>query len=347
MFPQWQSTLESFGGQFQDGVVTDFGDPRSELAAAEHGETIVTDLSHRTLLTLTGTEVLSFLQGQVTNDVYPAEHGTPVLGAHLTPKGRVIEALLLFPFEDGFAVDLPGDLAQPLTKRLTMFILHADVRLTNASGDWVRLGVAGKGARDAAAAAVSTSNLVPEGVTRGERGTAVPLPGPEPAYLVAVGPEEAGEAWKAAAATARAVGKEAWELARVRAGVPDIGAATTETFIPQETNLEPLGGISYTKGCYTGQEVVARTKHLGRLKRRLYRVSSETPLTPGQAVYAEDAEQTQGRVIRAAPRAEGGSEALTVLRIETVEAGTPLVPECSEAPLQIEDLPYRVPEVAD
>lgn len=347
MLPEWQSTLESFGGRIQDGVVADFGDARSELAAAEHGDTIVTDLSHRTLLTLTGTEVLSFLQGQVTNDVYPAEHGSPVLGAHLTPKGRVIGELLLFPFEDGFALDLRGDMAETLTKRLTMFILHADVRLADASGEWARLGVAGDGARDAAAEAVGTPNLVPEGVTRGERGTAVPLPGPEPAYLLAVRPETARDAWTAATATARQVGHPAWELARIRAGVPDLGAATTETFIPQEANLEPLGGISYTKGCYTGQEVVARTKHLGRLKRRLYRIAAQAPLTPGQTIFAEGAEQTQGRVVRAAPRADGGSEALAVLRIETVEGGSTLIPEGSEAALRIEDLPYPLPESAD
>ena len=347
MLVEWQRTLESVGGRIQDGAVADFNDPEGELVAAERGETIVTDLSHRTLLTLTGTEVLSFLQGQVTNDVYPAEHGTPVLGAHLTPKGRVIGELLLFPFEDGFALDLPGDLAPTLTKRLTMFILHADVRLIDASSDWVRLGVAGEGAREAAAQAVGTQSLVPEGVTRGERGTAVPLSGPEPAFMVVVPPESAREAWTAAAATARGVGKHGWELARIRAGVPDLGPATTETFIPQETNLEPLGGISYTKGCYTGQEVVARTKHLGRLKRRLYRVIADTPLTPGQAVYAEGADKTQGRIVRAAPRPQGGSEALAVLRIETVEGGTPLVPEGGQAALRIESLPYPLPETSD
>lgn len=344
MHPEWQQILEELDARLADGAVADFGDPAAELATADRGEAILTDLSHRTLLTLTGSEVLSYLQGQLTNDVYPAENGRPVLAAHLTPKGRVIAGLLVFPLEDGFALDCPGDLAEPLTKRLTMFILRADVRLADASDQWVRLGLAGPGALEAAAAAVASDHPLPEGVIRGERGTAVALPGPVPAFLLILRPGTAREAWTAASAQARPVGREAWELARIRAGVPDLGAATTESFIPQEANLEALRGISYTKGCYTGQEVVARTKHLGRLKRRLYRVAAEGGLSAGQAVYAEAGEQAQGRIVQAAPRPEGGSEALAVLRIEAVAAGSPLYSEDGETPLTVLDLPYALPE---
>jgi len=347
MLSDWQRTLEDLGGRVRDGQLVDFGDPAAELATADRGEAMLTDLSQRALFTLTGSEVLSFLQGQVTNDVYPAEHGSPVLSAHLTPKGRVIAGLLLFPFEDGFALDAPGDLAAPLAKRLTMFILRADVQLIDASEQWVRLGIAGQGAEAAAAAAIGTERLVPEGVSRGERGTAVPLPGPQPAFLLVVHPDSAGDAWTAATAEARPVGGDAWQLGRIRAGVPNLGAATSETFIPQEANLEPLAGISYTKGCYTGQEVVARTKHLGRLKRQLYRVGCEAALTAGEAVYAEGGDQTQGRIVQAAPRPGGGSEALAVLRIEAVEAGKPLFPEGGSAPIALLDLPYQLPALAE
>jgi hypothetical protein len=138
------------------------------------------------------------------------------------------------------------------------------------------------------------------------------------------------------------VGLPAWELARIRAGVPDLGEPSSERFIPQEANLEDLGGISYTKGCYTGQEVVARTKHLGRLKRRLYRVRAGFPLTPGQALYA-GGEQSQGRVVNAAPRPDGGWEALAVLRIEAANGDRPLTPEGEpDSALAILDLPYQV-----
>ncbi|HKJ72157.1 MAG TPA: folate-binding protein [Gammaproteobacteria bacterium] len=346
MLPDWQQTLESLGGRIEDGVVADFGDPSAELAAADRGETVLADLSQRAFLTLTGSEVLSYLQGQLTNDVYPAEHGTPVLAAHLTPKGRVIAGLLVLPFEAGFAVDFPGDLAEPLTKRLTMFILRADVQLTDAADQWVRLGVSGETAAAAAAAAIGAERLTPEGTTRGSHGTAIPLPGPGPAYLLVVPPEAGRDAWTAATAEARPVGRDAWELARIRAGVPDLGAATSETFIPQEANLEPLGGISYTKGCYTGQEVVARTKHLGRLKRQLYRLRADGPLSPGQAVHAEGEEQSRGRIVRSAPLPGGGSEALAVLHIETVEAGTALHAEGGAA-LEVLDLPYAQPALAE
>jgi hypothetical protein len=342
MDAQWQTTLGEQGARFQDDRVEDFGDPGGELQAVAAGETVLADLSHRALLTATGSEVLSFLQGQLTNDVYPAEHGSPILGAHLSPKGRVLAGLLLFAFEDGYALDFPADMLESLAKRLRMFVLRADVTLTEAHSQWARFGVTGPGAEAAAAAAAGAQQLVPEGVTRGDHGTVVPLPGPHPAFMVLVPYEAAPAAWERTAVSARAVGLPAWELARIRAGVPDLGAPASERFIPQEANLEDLGGISYTKGCYTGQEVVARTKHLGRLKRRLFRIQSPGPLAPSQALYA-GGDQSQGRVVNAAPRPDGGWEALAVVRIEAAEGTAPLAPEGEpEAALTLLDLPYSV-----
>jgi len=342
MDAHWQTTLGDKGAHFQGNRVRDFGEPEAELEAVAAGETILADLSHRALLAATGTEVLSFLQGQLTNDVYPAEHGSPILAAHLSPKGRMLAGMLLFAFEDGYALDFPADMLEPLAKRLRMFVLRADVTLSEAHGQWARLGISGAEAETAAATAAGAEQLVPGGVTRGNHGTVVPLPGPHPAFMVLVPYEAAPASWAQAAASARPVGLPAWELARIRAGVPDLGEPSSERFIPQEANLEDLGGISYTKGCYTGQEVVARTKHLGRLKRRLYRVRAGSPLAPGQALYA-GGEQSQGRVVNAAPRPDGGWEALAVLRIEAANGDQPLTPEGEpDSALAILDLPYEV-----
>ncbi len=344
MQTEWRAFLEGQGARLTASEVADFGSPEEELGAVTAGETVLADLSHRTLFSLEGREVLSFLQGQVTNDVQPAAEGAPVLAAHLTPKGRVIAELLLFPLDSGFALETSGDLVERLEQRLRMFILSADVTLTEASGDWVRLGLAGPEAASAAAAAVEAPIPSGETVARGERGTIVPLPGPEPAFLVLVRSNAGPAAWRAAGNRARPVGRPGWDLARVRAGVPEVAAAVTEAFIPQELNLEPLGGISYTKGCYTGQEVVARTKHLGRLKRRLYRASSPAPMEAGQTIRPQEGGESRGRVIRAAPAADGGSQALAILRIDAVEAGETLVPEGSAQALEVLELPYELPE---
>lgn len=339
---EYRSMLEERGARFgEDGRPLDFGDPAGELAAIEAAEPVIIPLDHRSLLTATGTEVLPFFQGQFTNDVNSARNGQPVLAAHLTPKGRVLATLLLFPLEDGYAVDFPGDTAESLTRRLRMFVLRSDVHLEEAGGHWIRLGLAGPGSETAAAAAAGSDRPGDERVTRGSRGTVVPLPGPGPAFMVLVPTGEGPAAWREATRHARPVGDPAWTLGRIRAGVPDLGAAHAEQFLPQEANLEPLGAISYTKGCYTGQEVVARTKHLGRLKRRLYRVAAGAELHPGQAVQATEGDQAQGRIVSAAPAPGGGWEALAVLRIETVEAGTPLFPEGQpESALEVLALPY-------
>ncbi|MFA9461738.1 YgfZ/GcvT domain-containing protein [Thiohalorhabdus sp. Cl-TMA] len=346
MDAQWRTTLEARGARLEGDRIRDFGDPGTELAAVEAGDPVVTDLTGRGLLTATGTEVLSFLQGQLTNDVHPAEHGSPVLAAHLSPKGRVLAGMLVFAFEDGYALEFPNDLFDTLAKRLRMFVLRADVRLDDAREEWVRLGFSGNGAERAAAAAVGADQPAADRVTRADRGTLAPLPGPGPAFLALVAAQQAPAALDAARELARPVGQPAWELARIRAGVPDLGATVSESFIPQEANLEPLGGISYTKGCYTGQEVVARTKHLGRLKRRLYRIASPGPLKAGQAVHAAGQDQTQGRIVQAAPRSDGGWEALAVLRIEAAEGEAPLRGEGAETDLELLDLPYSVTETA-
>lgn len=344
MQPEWRAFLEGQGARLTAGEVADFGSPEEELEAVTGGETILADLSHRTLFSLEGSEVLSFLQGQVTSDVEPAAEGTPVLGAHLTPKGRVIAELLLFPLDSGFALETSGDLVEKLGQRLRMFILNADVTLTEASNEWVRLGLAGPEAASAAGAAAEAPSPSGETVVGGQRGTIVALPGPEPAFLVLTPPDTGPAAWRAGAGRARPVGRPGWDLARVRAGVPEVAEAVTEAFIPQELNLEPLGGISYTKGCYTGQEVVARTKHLGRLKRRLYRATSPATMQAGQTIRPQDGGESRGRIIRAAPTPDGGSQALAVLRIDAVEAGETLVPEGSEEALEVLDLPYELPE---
>ncbi len=339
----WHTFLEQQGGQIHNQEVRDFGDMWAELGYVQADETIISDLSNRGLLLATGSEVLSFLQGQLTNDVMPAAEGYPILAAHLNPKGRVLANLLIFPFEEGYALDFPGSMVASLQKRLTMFVLRADVRIHNACDTWIRLGVTGRFAAHAAAASIGAEIVDDHQVTKGESGTSVPLPGPIPAFLI-LGPQTASpEIWSRALATAHPVGDPAWRLARIRAGVPEIGAANSEAFIPQEANLEPLSGISYTKGCYTGQEVVARTKHLGRLKRRTYRIHSSGPLSPGQLLYAASEDQSQGRIIEAAPAPEGGFEALAVIRIETAEARSPLFPEGQpELTVQLLDLPYSI-----
>lgn len=318
----WQDRLAAeAGARFEEGSLIDFGDPQAERAAVTAGEPVRADLGHRVLVRATGDEVVTFLQGQTTNDVAAAEAGTPVWGAHLTPKGRMVATLLTFPFEAGYALDTPAEGADYALRRLGMYVLNADVHLERCGPETVRLGVTGDDAPARAAAAVGAEAADPERVTTGPRGAAVPLPGPVPAFLVVTRAEQAAEAWEAAGGTP--VGRPAWELARIRAGVPDPDAAVCEQLLPQEANLEPLGAISYSKGCYTGQEVVARTHHLGRLKRRLYRFRAPEAVAPGDKLYGSG-DQSQGLVVDAAPDAEGGWELLAMARIETVEAGDPL-----------------------
>jgi folate-binding protein YgfZ len=134
-------------------------------------------------------------------------------------------------------------------------------------------------------------------------------------FVVAVPEPQAAAVWAALAAIARAAGTSAWRWLDVRAGLPLVTGATREEFVPQMADFEKIGGVSFHKGCYPGQEVVARTQYLGKVKRHLYRVSCAAPLVAGGDLHSPDnPDQASGKIVLAAPSPDGGYEALAVVQ---------------------------------
>lgn len=303
----------------------------------------LTDLGHFGLIRASGEEAKTFLQGQLTNDVRRITPQTAQRGAYCSPKGRMLAGMLIFQRGDDLFLQLPIDRLPAVLQRLRMFVLRAKVTLEDASTSLPRIGLSG-------ACAEQLLPVVPaaELETHDHEGlTIIRLAGDRPRFEVVGEPEPMARFWQQASNVAKQTSPAFWTLMEIRAGVPNVFDETAEAFVPQMANLQLLGGVSFTKGCYTGQEVVARMQYLGKLKRRMYRAHIDMDTCPerGTEVYSPSSESGQGagRVVDAAPAPNGGYEALVVLQISSAESGDLRLGNADGPGLELLDLPYSFP----
>jgi folate-binding protein YgfZ len=200
-----------------------------------------------------------------------------------------------------------------------MFVLRSKVTITDRSGFQELIGLAGP----QAATVLQTVNLpvpaTPLSSSTFAAGVVISLDAGR--FEVVVDSRAAPSLWQELRSHARPVGTTAWQWLDIRAGVPLITARTKEEFVPQLANFEQLGGVSFHTGCYPGQEIIARTQYLGKVKRHLYRVHSASPLAAGNAIYSPaNPEHPCGMVANGAPAPEGGYDALAIVQENFVAA---------------------------
>lgn len=243
-------------------------------------------LAHLALLRFSGADAVAFLQGQLTQDLRRLGDGSTRLAALNTPQGRVVTTLWLKGADTVHGL-LPAELAEPVVARLRRYVLRAKV-LIEPLPDW-------------------TLREIPGGTTQpGTDGVRFEMPDGR-ALLALPGP---------ASSPGEAASRD-WLRRDVAAGLPVLGTATTEQFVAQMLNLDRLDAINFAKGCYTGQEIVARTQNLGRIKRRLlrYRVAAPLPPAPMSALLQDAAKV--GEVLFGIESPDGGSELLAVVQLES------------------------------
>jgi len=309
----WKDFLLTTGARWANGVAADFGDPAGELAAAGTTTTIIAPLAHLGLLAVHGSDAPAFLHNQLTSDVKHLPPNAAQHSAWCSAKGRMLASFLTFRTADSFLLQLAADLAPAIAQRLQMFVLRSQVVVADRSADYVLLGLAGAQCRAALAASGLPTPEAALSTLASAAGLVICL-APE-RYEVVVDLAAAPALWSQLAAHARPVGTPVWQWLDIRAGVPLITRRTSEEFVPQMADFERLGGVSFHKGCYPGQEVVARTQYLGKVKRHLYRVHAATAIDIGQAIFARDApDRPCGTIANAAPAPTGGYEALAVIQ---------------------------------
>jgi folate-binding protein YgfZ len=275
-------------------------------------------LPHLGVLRFTGPDSLSFLQGQVSNDTRALSAGDSLLAAYSNPQGRVLAVMHLLPHSSGVAAILPRELVSPILDRLRKFVLRAKVQMEDPGEALQVSGYHGRQALRSAGLAVPESGqgyVEQQGIGVGlvRRGGGRHWVIGAASQLVEHG--LAGDPGQADRIEAD------WRLADIRAGLPQIYLGTSEAFVAQMLNLDLVDGISFTKGCYTGQEIIARTQHLGRIKRRLYRLQLPAgEWRIGQALRLSDGRS--GRLVEVVPSGEG-FEALAVLNLQAADSGEP------------------------
>jgi tRNA-modifying protein YgfZ len=226
-------------------------------------------LWHLGLLRFAGPDAGPFLQGQVSNDTRLLAQGAAMLAAYSNAQGRVVAVLRLLPHSSGVLAILPRALVLPVREGLRKFVLRAKVNIEDVSAQFEILGAHDPAALEASSGSAPPApdqSYIEHAGTAIARVAASRLPGSERFWVIRPAGERADQAPRDTAL------ERAWRLADIRDGLPQVYSETSEAFVAQMLNLDLVGGISFSKGCYTGQEIIARTQHLGRIKRRMLRL---------------------------------------------------------------------------
>ncbi|MGN6389178.1 MAG: CAF17-like 4Fe-4S cluster assembly/insertion protein YgfZ [Burkholderiaceae bacterium] len=311
------------------------------------GTGFIAPLTDMGVIAITGDDAAAFLHNQLTNDVEHLGRDEARLAGYCSPKGRLLATLLLWRDGDAIRVALPRPLVEPIRKRLSMFVLRAKAKLTDASDECALIGIACPKAGDALSPHFGALPDAPLRMVVSDAGTLIRLhDAPSgPRYLLAAPPDAGIAAWKALSQALPAADEAAWRLTEIHAGIPQVTAATQEQFVPQMVNYELIGGVNFRKGCYPGQEIVARSQYLGKLKRRMLPASVDAAATAGQEVFSEaDAGQPCGMVVNAEQTGPGCSDCLVELKLAAVEAGAIRLGAADGPALRFLSLPYPLVE---
>ena len=347
MNDNWKNHLLAMGATLEQGHCLHFGDAEVEKRAALRDH-VLCDLSHYGLIRASGEDAESFLQNQFCNDVRKVSASHSQLNGYCNPKGRVLALFRLFLQGDDYLLRLPREILEPTLKRLRMFVLMSKVTLEDDSDTRVSIGYSGPDAARHLADALGSAPAVIDDCLHTDALTVIRVPGPHPRFEIHGSGVAVRGLWDTLSAQARPAGSAAWTVLDIHAGLPEVLATTQEAFVPQMLNLQALDALSFHKGCYPGQEIVARMRYLGKLKRRMYRAHADTDACPqpGDNLFAEGSESAQGvgKVVLAQTTPEGGVDLLAVIEIASAEQRGLRLHDANGPVLTLLDLPYDIEE---
>lgn len=337
----WHQFLAQQGGRFDRGIIVSFGETAGDYAALG-ATTTLTDIGDQGLLSLSGAQSAKFLQGQVTCDVNTLTEGTSIPGAICNLKGRVTTNFRLITTvpttgeTNQILMLMHRELVPPTIATLSKYAVFSKTVLSDCSGDYRQFGVAGPLSATALATLFTQMPQANNQTVGGELATLIRIDAER--FIVLVPQANAAAVWGKLAANTTPVGFPFWQLLNVRAGFAHICPETSGEFVPQMLNYQALGAVSFKKGCYTGQEIVARMQYLGKLKRRLYRLSVDAVdvCHPGAVITGVDGTQEVGQVVLAAAADATTQEILAVLTQEAAQQPQLVI---ADTPVAVTPLP--------
>ncbi len=292
----------------------------------------------------TGDDAAAFLHTQLTNDVQHLDASTARLAGFCSPKGRLMASFLMWRAGDAVRLMIAADLQATVQKRLSMFVMRAKAKLVDATPSLTAVGFAG----DVRHALSHLFDAMPDGVhvkVDGPLGSLIRVPDAagRPRFLW-VGPKAEVDAHLAELEKKLTrANAEVWDWLDIHAGEPRITLPVSEQFVPQMVNFDVLGGVNFKKGCYPGQEVVARSQYRGTIKRRTSLAHVESAKPGDELFHSDDLGQPCGLVVNVAAAPEGGVDALVEIKLVALENGSVHVGAADGPALQFSALPYALP----
>lgn len=343
MDQDWQNFLAAQGAQIQGGAIGHFGDAAAERLATRDG-TVLCDLSQFGTLRVSGTDAEPFLQNLLSNDIRDVSATRAQFSSLNSPKGRMLATMLIWREGDGYLLQLPRVLCEPIRKKLSMYILRSKVDIGDASDEIAMLGLAGGDAQEILCARFEPLPHEILGCVCTEHGMVIKIG--DTCWQIITSPLQAQSLWLEMNRKARPVGSQCWDWLNIRSGIPVILPQTQELFVAQMANFDLVNGVNFKKGCYPGQEIVARTQYLGKLKRRMYlaHIDGTDSPQPGDELYSADMEgQSSGVLANVAAAPSGGYDVLAVLQTSSRETQAVHWKSPQGAALQFLPLPYSLP----
>ncbi|MDO6564836.1 folate-binding protein [Amphritea sp. 1_MG-2023] len=332
----WLDTLHTLGVQIDERG-------NCQVSASKHTDTTVTitPLTHLGLFDVLGPDAEKFLQGQLSCDISQVSAGKSLLGAHCNIKGSMVSLSRLIAVDNGFWLRCERSILATAMANLKKYMVFSKAESQDRSDEIVGLGFNAEAAELLAAQGFSIP-IETGASSNGLNGHLIRVPGDR--FELWLPAEDAITLLTACLNEVVLTDTNHWRLAEIRAGIPALHSQTIETFIPQMTNLQVFDGVSFTKGCYTGQEVVTRLQHRGKLNRPMYRLafSGDHPPVAGSAINTPERAGV-GSVVSAAMQSTQGGELLAVILKSSVDdEQTSLMLEGFDQPLQRLELPYTL-----
>lgn len=310
------------------------------LPSGDTGGSII-PLTHQSILTVTGPDSEKFLQGQLSCDLAVTRAQGSSMGSHCNIKGHMISLFRAITIADGFMLRLHNDIHDIAAQTLGKYIIFSKAEIAKPGDSLVGIGLQGDNAKQLAQIAVAELPSTTNGVSQQGERTLISVPGER--FELWLPQDEAIALLPELLAVGQLGATNDWLLSEVRAAIPDLRSTTIEAFIPQMTNLQALDGVSFTKGCYTGQEIVTRLQHRGQLKRPMYRLKASCDELPNAGdTIASDSKENAGQVVLAARNEAGECELLAVVIKDQADNDT-LHLHTQDGPVAgVEALPYEL-----
>ena len=318
----WKDFLLQNGAKQDDNGLFVFNEIFADNSHANNS-TIICDLSHFSTMVIAGEDAADFMQGQFTNNVDNVNENNSQISGFCNNKGRMIANFRLFQHQQNYFISIKSDLVERSIAHLQNYILRAQVAIQDISEQLIHIGISGEHAESLLSPFIDRLKSEIDSVSHNDNYIAIRAPGETPRYEIFCSFEHAKALWESVGTKARIANSAYWDHLNIKNGLPFIDSNTSEEFVPQMANMELINGLSFEKGCYTGQEIVARTHYLGKQKRLTYRIKIKSDTIPqaGEQLATESSTENQytGTLITVQPTAENEYEALAVMQIKSAE----------------------------